>query len=270
MSNDLERAAAFEEAMRDSVAERLVSSSLGTAVFTDSLPRVWSLNTLRIQQRNASAAEIAVEAERLQGEAGLPHRRVLVADENAGRRLEEPFNRLGWNTDAFVFMVARRTPARHVDTSAVVEVERTATAFLHDQIAWETLDGADEETVRQIAAANERVSRAGRARHFAVVVDGEVVSSTDLYSDSRTAQIEDVGTLVEHRGCGHASAVVMGALGEARATGHDLVFLTADARDWPKELYRRLGFDPVGEKYAFLRRTLTEASAAPRPGIGAS
>ena len=28
--------------------------------------------------------------------------------------------------------------------------------------------------------------------------------------------------------------------------------LIADARDWPKELYRRLGFDSVGEKYAYL------------------
>jgi hypothetical protein len=34
--------------------------------------------------------------------------------------------------------------------------------------------------------------------------------------------------------------------------GHEFVFLAADARDWPKELYRRLGFDGVGERYAYL------------------
>jgi predicted GNAT family acetyltransferase len=85
------------------------------------------------------------------------------------------------------------------------------------------------------------------------------VSSTDLYSDGRTAQIEDVMTLREHRGRGYASAVVIRALEEALAGGHDFVFLTTDARDWPKELYRRLGFEPLGEKYAYL---LTPAGPA--------
>jgi hypothetical protein len=44
----------------------------------------------------------------------------------------------------------------------------------------------------------------------------------------------------------------MKALEEARAMGHDFIFLVADSRDWPKDMYRRLGFDDIGEKYAFL------------------
>lgn len=267
MNSDLERAAAFEEAVWDACAERIVPSSLGTAVFNDTLHRVWSLNVLRIENADASAEEMAAEAERLQGEAGLLHRRVFVADSEAGRELEEPFTALGWKTDAFVFMVPGRAPNREVDLSAVVEVEREDLAPLEEAIIRETLPDVDEETVHQIQKANRMVAEAGRARHFAVVVDGVVVSSADLYSDGRTAQIEDVGTLAEYRGHGYASAVVMRALDEARATGHDFVFLVADARDWPKELYRRLGFDAAGEKYAYL---LSESSARPRPATGAS
>ena len=253
MTSDLERAAAFEEALWDACAERIVPSSLGTAVFNDTLHRVWSLNVLRVEKADASAEEMAAEAERLQGEAGLLHRRVFVADSETGRELEESFTALGWKTDAFVFMVPARAANREVDLSAVAEVEREALTALEKAIIRETLPAVDEETVHQIQEANRRVAEAGRARHFAVVVDGAVVSSSDLYSDGSTAQIEDVGTLAEYRGHGYASAVVMRALAEARATGHDFVFLVADARDWPKELYRRLGFDAAGEKYAYLR-----------------
>ena len=110
----------------------------------------------------------------------------------------------------------------------------------------------------QLAESDRRFAAAGNARHFAVHVDGTPISSTDLYSDGRVAQIEDVGTLPDHRGAGHASAVVMKALEEARAMGHEFIFLVADARDWPKEMYRRLGFDGVGEKYSFLLHPLPE------------
>ncbi|MGN8604136.1 UNVERIFIED_CONTAM: GNAT family N-acetyltransferase, partial [Campylobacter jejuni] len=85
--------------------------------------------------------------------------------------------------------------------------------------------------------SDRRFSAAGNARHFAVLVDGQPVSSTDLFSDGRTAQIEDVGTLPEHRGAGHASTVVLKALEDAHAMRHDFIFLVADARDWPKEMY---------------------------------
>ena len=58
--------------------------------------------------------------------------------------------------------------------------------------------------------------------------------------------MEAVATLPAHRGRGYASAVVLRAVEEALAAGHDLVFLTADDDDWPKELYARLGFEQIG------------------------
>jgi GNAT superfamily N-acetyltransferase len=256
MSSDLDRASAFEEAVRDACAERLVPSSLGTAIFNDTLPRVWSLNVLRVEATEAEATELAAEAERLQ--AGLLYRRILLTDQGLGRRLEEPLTELGWKTDAFVFMGYRRAPARMVDTAVVAEVGLDDLGALHERIARETIPDVDGETVLQIKEAQGLAARAVNARHFAVVVDGEVVSSTDLYSDGRTAQVEDVMTFPEHRGHGYASAVVMRAVEEAQRD-HDFVFLVADSRDWPKELYRRLGFDALGEKYAY---TLSPAAAA--------
>ena len=89
------------------------------------------------------------------------------------------------------------------------------------------------------------------ARFFGVLVDGEVVSYADLYVDGADAQVEDVGTLPEHRGKGYATAVILEAIEQARASGADFVFLVADAEDWPKELYGKLGFDELGHYTKF-------------------
>jgi predicted acetyltransferase len=59
--------------------------------------------------------------------------------------------------------------------------------------------------------------------------------------------------LGQHRGRGYASALVLHTLQEARRAGCDLVFLVADAQDWPKALYRRLGFDELGRYVKFIR-----------------
>jgi ribosomal protein S18 acetylase RimI-like enzyme len=247
---DFERASAFEEALREACADRKVSTRLGTAFFTDRVPRVWSMNQLRVEVSSTTAEEVAVEAERVQGTACLVHRRVAVLDQDLGRCLEPGFAGLGWKTDAFVFMAHRRASTRPVDTTEVVEVDGDVLTPFRHAITRETIPDVDEETVLQIARANEVVAEAANARHFAVLVDGAPVSSADLYSDGRTAQIEDVATVPDARGRGYASAVVMRALEEARH-GHDFVFLVADSRDWPKELYRRLGFEPLGEKFAY-------------------
>jgi len=251
MTAERERAVAFEEGLRDAAADSVETVLLGEAVLTRSLPVVWSLNVLRIHKVGATAEEIAAEAERLQGGAGLAHRRVSIHDEEAGRALEAGFVELGWKPDVFLFMVPRREPERAA-TSEVVEVSREELRPIREAILHEWLGEVDEELMAQLSESERRFAAAGNARHFAVLVDGKPVSSTDLFSDGRTAQLEDVGTLPEHRGAGHGTAVVLRALAEARALEHEFVFLVADARDWPREMYRRLGFDPVGEKYAFL------------------
>ena len=84
----------------------------------------------------------------------------------------------------------------------------------------------------------------------------EIASTCELYSDGVTAQIEAVITLEQHRNKGLARAVVMAALDDALAEGHDLVFLVADDDDWPQRPMQimRSPEDP----------TRPDGSAAPR------
>jgi ribosomal protein S18 acetylase RimI-like enzyme len=254
VSAELDRALAFEKALRERCAERIVPFRFGRAYFNDSFPRVWDLNTLRVEgARFVDPGELAADAELLHTDAGQTHRRIDIPDERLAADLESFFRGLRWRVEREVVMAYRGDAERAVDTSVVEEVEADDLRPLREEIARAEPWATDDEVVRMVVDANGLWARAGNGRHLAVRVDGQVAAATDLYSDGRTAQIEDVATAPAHRGRGYASALVLRAVEEAVAAGHDLVFLTADDEDWPKELYARLGFAPVGRTVTFLR-----------------
>jgi ribosomal protein S18 acetylase RimI-like enzyme len=114
-------------------------------------------------------------------------------------------------------------------------------------------DFDDEDTVAQLVQAHLGRRNAIDVRYFAARAEGQIASYCELVSDGQTAQIESVMTKEQYRGLGLGKAVVAGALAAAQAL-HDFAFLIADANDWPKELYRKLGFEPAGSVYRFLLR----------------
>jgi ribosomal protein S18 acetylase RimI-like enzyme len=240
---DLERIFAFA-AQGDMGGERAAPSPFGTAVYADTIPRRLDSNHLRVELEVPDVDSLVAEMRR------LDRRMAWFTNADAGERLAPTFERLGWRIDRHVVMAQRRRPERTPETALVQEVPeqalRSARRRLLEGEPWAT-----PETVEQLFAGKELLAARVTMRCFAVVIGGEVVSYTDLYLREGAAQIEDVGTLPEHRGRGYASAVMLAAIAEARNAGADLVFLFADADDWPKELYRRLGFDEVGRYVKF-------------------
>jgi len=236
--------------LAERLAGRRVPFAYGTALFRDEFPLVWDLNYLRVE-RPAAAEEIAAEAERLHAGAGHQHRQVEGATEGEGERLRSGFEALGWEAAANLVMVHRRPPDRVADTSAVREVPESVLQPARERGIRSEPWADSDEVVRQILAQQFLYDEATDVRRFAARVDGEIASYCDLYSDGRTAQVEAVMTLPDHRNRGLARAVVSRAVEEARAAGCDHVFLTADPDDWPKELYRKLGFDDAGYQHWF-------------------
>jgi ribosomal protein S18 acetylase RimI-like enzyme len=224
--------------------ERLERSQVGVAVFDERVPRRLDSNYLRVDAE-AGPDTVQAEAERLK------RRMIHVPDSAVGERLAPHFKSKGWLVRRHVLMAQLREPAREADLSIVSEVaEPMLRAARHRVVAGEPW--AKPEIMAELFAAKALIGERARARFFAVVVDGEVVSYSDLYEEGDDAQIEDVGTLPEFRGRAYASAVVLKAIAEARADGAEFVFLVADLEDWPKELYRRLGFDELGYFVKFI------------------
>src|SRR6185312_10496990 len=117
--SDLERAAAFEELIRDRCAERVVETRFGPALFNDTHSTIWNLNVVRAERPGeASAEDIAAEVERVQ--AALGHRRVILPP--GATELETGFRELRWEPDHFLFMVYRGG-GEPADTTRVEEVE---------------------------------------------------------------------------------------------------------------------------------------------------
>ena len=247
MPDDLARAFAFM-ARADMGGERTEPARFGTAVFDDRVPRRYDSNYLLLDELppEVAAEELAAEAERL----GRPV--VFFRHEASGERVAPGFAALGWRLDRHEVMAWRRPPQREAPLELVRELDldalREPRRRLMAGYPWAT-----PEIVRELHEAKRLMAARVETRFFGVVDDGEVVAYADLYVDPPDAQVEDVGTLEEHRGRGYASAVVLHAAQEARRAGADLVFLVADAEDWPQHLYRRLGFDAVGRYVKFIR-----------------
>jgi ribosomal protein S18 acetylase RimI-like enzyme len=243
MNNPLERAYAFLE-RADMAGERTENSPVGEAVFDEAVPRRLDSNFLHVKLE-ADGETIQAEAERLK------RRMIHVSDSELGERLAPHFKEQGWLIRRHVVMAQLREPAREADLTVVSEVEEPMLrAARYEVVTGEPW--AKPEVMEQLFAAKALIGQRVTARHFAVVLYGKVVSYTDLYQDGADAQIEDVGTLQAHRKRGYASAVILAAISEARKAGAEFVFLVADLEDWPKELYRQLGFDELGYYVKFI------------------
>ncbi len=242
MRDELARAYAFL-ARGDMGGTREEKSPFGTAVFTDELPRRFDGNYLRVE-REAAPEELAAEAKR------LARPLIFVPDPDLGGKLAPWFKERGWRIDRHLVMAQLREPDRIADLSLVRELEEQALQSPRRRLM-EGYPWGKPEVIEQLFQAKALIGKRVTVRCFGVPLDNEVVSYADLYVDGADAQVEDVGTLPEYRGKGYATAVILGAIEQARASGADFVFLVADAEDWPKELYRKLGFDELGHYTKF-------------------
>lgn len=251
----LRRAVAFERRIHDEAAERIEELPWGHATFNDTFHRVYDLNALQLDRAlpGLTAETIAEDAERLHSAAGHVHRRVSVADPELGALLADGFRALGWQPRRFLFMAQLRepeddrplTPARELEEAEHWDAKR---AFMATEP-----EAYDDEVVAQLLEKDRLKERIIGFRRFGVDAGGTVASICELYSDGSTAQVEDVSTREEHRGRGYARSTVLTAAAAARAEGCDFVFLVADEDDWPKDFYMKLGFDPLGTLWDFLK-----------------
>jgi GNAT superfamily N-acetyltransferase len=264
--SDLRRALDFMTWVENRCSTRIEPWRWGKAVFNDDFPRVYDFNFLRIEgvPDDFDFTELMDQAFRLHTAAGHKHRKVVVEDEGMGRSLQTRFGSGGWDAAELLVMIYRGAgsagpqgkrggQAPSPGAEAVREIslpelrEVRAASFAAGPV------GRDPESMRQLLDKDAVYVSAANGRFVGALVDGRPVCSADLYSDGATAQIESVLTLEPYRKRGLATAVVDTALAMALDEGHDLVFLIADAGDWPKDMYARMGFQPVGICWDFTK-----------------
>lgn len=252
---ELELIDAFDRELLRRSSTSFVPFSCGTAYLNEDFPLRWDSNFLFVEPTASptAAAELAAEADRILGGAGLAHREVFVPDDAAGERLAPGFGALRWAADHLVVMAHHLPSERSATGVEVREVPFLDARPVREATVRREPYGTNEEVVRQLVDHRALFERVAGARFFVGRVDGADAGVCEAYVIGEVAQIEDVNTLEEHRRRGVATAVVTAAAAACRAAGARVVFLIADDKDWPKHLYVALGFEPVARRWSFLR-----------------
>ena len=142
---------------------------------------------------------------------------------------------------------------RMPDLDGVREVGHDDILAAEDRFLRDEPGTAAPEARRQVMAHRRHIGELLGERCFAAYAGDEVCAYAKLRHRGAIAQVEDVAVLPEHRGAGLGRLVTCAALAAGLALEPELLFIAADDEDWPKELYARLGFDPVGRIAGFLR-----------------
>jgi predicted GNAT family N-acyltransferase len=265
----LARAFAFERAMHSAVG-RTITGAWGQAFLSPDLDRCYDRNVLWAvdDAGGLSADKLDGHAERLLGGHDLAHRRLLL-EPPAQARLHDALVARGYDASRHVVQLHSGPAAtpEAVRGVEVAEVSVDAVLAANDrylQTDRDTPYGRDARTRRHLLEHHRTYGPTGaQERRFAVCDGGDVVAWARLWTRGAEAQVEDVVCLAEHRRRGYGRAVVAAATRVALAQDPELLFIVADAEDWPKELYARLGFAPAGELGVYLRFARMPQSSGP-------
>jgi GNAT superfamily N-acetyltransferase len=262
------------------LAEVVEEAGPGWSARTPSLPLVHTLNRLHVPARPGAAGEILALAEEVlalaeEHQADLGYRHVVVEDEGTARQLVASLGSAGWRVERLVLMAldARALTLRGGSASvggAGEPVSGLVSGLVSDLVSglvseltadeaaelmrrWAVEDRLEvvPGVIEQLAVYNDREGRMWNERALGIRHDGVPVALTKYRSNDGVAWVEDVYTVPEARGRGYARTLVTRAAGAAVAAGHELTFIVADDEDWPKELYRDIGFRPVARSWTF-------------------
>jgi hypothetical protein len=241
---------------------RVVTTAWGEVYLRPELGRCYEVNQAwAVADAGGLDAEaIDRDVERLMRRAGLPHRQIAV-EQPAAQRLADDLAALGYGTTRHLYLAHEGPPPTAPDVTVhEIDVETLLAGYdRYLRTDPDTPYGRDA-VVRSHLLEHHRTYGSGgpaRERRFAVLDDrGEAVAWAKLWTAGGMAQVEDVICLAEHRGRGYGRAVVATATLAGLAGAPELLVIAADADDWPKELYGRLGYVPVGGKHVVIRHPL--------------
>jgi ribosomal protein S18 acetylase RimI-like enzyme len=249
--DELGRALAFMARVDEAVATEVRGWSLGTALITPELPKVWDSSYFTAEASGDGDGErVAEETARVASAAGLAHAAVVVTEGAVATALRPGLLAAGFEETRFVLMALRSVPPEPeipVESASFADV-----APSRRELTLETFNG-DEALADQLRELDRRLEATIGGRWFAISDGGRIVSRAWLLAANGVGQVEDVATSASHRGRGLARAIVSAAARASDRSGNDPTFVVADSGETTPKLYRKTGFEPLGLKWRFLK-----------------
>jgi GNAT superfamily N-acetyltransferase len=245
----------FELSLDLEISDEVNTHDWGRAFLCPTLPRVWDLNWVLIERAGMTAQEVIAAADEVLG--AFEHRTVAIRDEAEGVRLGREFEKVpDWEVESTIYMAWRgesdRAPQNEVREMRLAECEELRRELIRSGLPSESTE--PEETTEQLLEMDRRFSAAAEGRWFVAPAE-DPASACCLFSGDGIGQVEEVVTLPAARGNGLTQATILAAAAASQEAGHRMTFLGADADDWPRLMYEKLGFEPCGTMHV-LRRTL--------------
>lgn len=238
----------FQRRSIELTADRTLRIDEGWVIRTAAWPEVWSHNQVWVEEPISYARAMELCRKHLSG--GL-FWQLFLTEAPGVEGLVAELGADGWEVDAEIHSRLEREPDREVDVSTVIAPAEEASLEL--MARWMREDptlSLSEDGVWQMVDKDRAVWRLRQARRYGIRdADGSLAAITQLFTDGTIGQVEHVYTRPECRGRGYARALVTYAAAAARAAGHQITFIVADHNDWPTELYRRIGFEPLGRTW---------------------
>ncbi|HKO37290.1 MAG TPA: GNAT family N-acetyltransferase [Solirubrobacterales bacterium] len=246
----------FELSLDLKISDEVIAHDWGRVFLCPTLPLVWDLNWALVEQEGMTALEVIAAAD--EALAAFNHRAVAIRGEADGARLAAEFAHVpDWEVETTIYMLWRgETEGRatsEVRETPIAGCDELRRELIYAGLSEKEAGGDREATTEQLLEMDRRFAAASGDRWF-VAPPEEPASACCLLSGDGIGQVEEVGTLAAARGRGYAQATVLAAARASREAGHRVTFLSAEADDWPRRMYEKLGFEPGGTMHV-LRRT---------------
>jgi ribosomal protein S18 acetylase RimI-like enzyme len=241
------RARAWRHACHAAVCDSIEPWAHGTVVRASHYPTYYDFNVVRVEQEpGIGVAELAAFAD--EALAGLDHRRLDFEALEAGESRRRELTAGGWKATRLLWMRHERPLPAGGPEVEVEEVPYEAVEEL--RLAWHLEDFEGTEYERFSIAARE-VAMTRRVLVLAVLECGRPIGFAQLERAGDGAEVTQVFVHPAHRGRGQGTALTRAAI--LGAGDVEDLWIVADDEDRPKELYRRLGFEPAWRSLECLR-----------------
>ncbi|HYY47350.1 MAG TPA: GNAT family N-acetyltransferase [Thermoplasmata archaeon] len=184
------------------------------------------------------------------------HRALLFEDADEAFAVQEPFVRLGFRPTAELALAKVGLPDCIMNPEVEVrpvEDEAAKEGFRSVTTATEAAFGYSREVLEQLWGVRQYRSRRVGMRPYLAYLNGVPAGTVSVWPRGKFAWIDDVATHPDFRMHGVGRTLICEACKRAEEAGSEWALLTSDLFDTPQEMYKSLGFHPIGEVRGFLR-----------------
>jgi GNAT superfamily N-acetyltransferase len=247
----MRRAVDWRRSHHAAVCDRIEPWAHGTVVRAGDVPTYYEYNLARVEgpDPGLSAEELAAAAEpQLEG---LGHRRIEIEDADAGERVRERFEAMGWVAERLAYLhrelpAGTRAGAHGAELRVVAfEASRSLRRVWQGESIWGDPPG--------FLAIEESVAARRGSRCVVGYAEGRPAGFSAFAVRGDAMEVELVYCLPGRRNGGLGGDLVARALAEGHAGGASHALIEADDEGAAKRLYERLGFRTVWVRHVFTR-----------------